>query len=169
MSLPPRLRLMAVLATPPLATSGERTLARVRIAANLIGSTSVSVSNLLDVATNDVREIAKVGAREEPWVKSRAALSTAIGDADAVLLAWGTEPVGSARQHHRDQVAWLLDAIRAQRIPSWTVGGQSRHPSRWQRYTSRAHAGLDFRIALELSLCQVMPVTRIADQAAQPV
>ena len=49
-------RFLAILATPPLVTSGERTLARVRIAAELIGTTSVVIANLLNVATTDVRD-----------------------------------------------------------------------------------------------------------------
>jgi hypothetical protein len=148
----PPLRLLAVLATPPLSTSGERTLARVQMAAALIGSDSISVVNLLRTPTNNVNEVRSVGATAEPWLNSRPALLLALRQADAVLLGWGAEPIGPARHHHRDQVTWLLAEILTTGLPSWTVGGQSRHPSRWQRYTARTHPELDFPTALALTL-----------------
>ncbi|TFC34129.1 DUF1643 domain-containing protein [Cryobacterium sp. TMT2-42-4] len=149
--------LAVILATPPLTTSGERTLARVRMASELMGVSRVSICNLLDVATNDVREVATVGNSAAPWLASRPAILEALGDADDVLLAWGSEPTGPARNHQREQVAWVMNLIASQRTEAWAVGAQPRHPSRWQRYTSRAHAGMDFSSALQLSLGRLPP------------
>jgi hypothetical protein len=158
----PRGRLLVLLASPPLVTSGARTMARVRMVAELMGSESASVSNLLAVPTKDLRAVREVGATIDPWLDSRPAILSALGLAEVVLLAWGTEPVGPARQHHRDQVLWLAKLIATREIPVWTVGGLSRHPSRWQRYTSRTHPGLDFRAALGLSLCEVTPIRGVS-------
>lgn len=146
-------RLLAILATPPLMTPGERTLARVRMAAEIIGCTSVVVQNLLGIATKDVREIAAVGKASEDWLATRESLETDIAIADSVLLAWGcSEPTGPARHHHRAQVAWIMNALKMRGLPYWTFGGQPRHPSRWQRYTSREHPGSPFSTALAASL-----------------
>ena len=146
-------KLLAILATPPLVTSGERTLARVRMAAEFIGSTSVIVGNLLEVATKDVREIATVGRAPECWRDSRESLEAGIAAADSVLFAWGcAEPTGPARHHHRAQVAWIMDVLQMRVLPYWTFGGRPRHPSRWQRYTSREHPGSPFSTALAASL-----------------
>lgn len=149
--------LTAILATPPLSTSGARTLARVEMARDLVGASSVKICNLLNVATNDVLEVRTVGADVAAWQLSRQGIRTALANASDVLLAWGVEPTGRARQHHRTQVAWVMHLIAAQEMDAWVVGAQPRHPSRWQRYTSRAHSGLSFSSALELSLGKVAP------------
>ena len=73
-----------------------------------------------------------------------------------MLLAYGTaEPSGEARAHHREQVRWLDEQIEERSLPTWWVGGAPRHPSRWQRYTWRELPGIEFRDALERSLCHV--------------
>lgn len=145
--------LVAILATPPLVTSGERSLARVRLAAEILGLRSVTVTNLLDVATRDVIDIAHAGRDPEPWLDSRDNLTTQLATAGAVLLAWGTtSPSGPARHHHRAQIAWIADIVRERSLACWTVGGTPRHPSRWQRYTSREHPNIPFSVALAASL-----------------
>ena len=115
----------------------------------------MSVENLFGVRTRDVLDVPLAGAEHSPWIASRAALSAAMVQAEAVLLAWGSEPTGPARAHHRAQASWLMDEIRTHQLRAWTVGGRPRHPSRWQRYTSRSYPDLDFRSALNLSLEKV--------------
>lgn len=148
-------RLLTILATPPLTTSGARTLRRVRMAAEVIGSSSAIVANLLEVATVDVRDIAIAGRDSDEWHNSRGLLQAAIASADYVLLAWGcSEPTGPAKHHHRAQVAWVMGELNTRGLPLWTFGGLPRHPSRWQRYTSREHPGSTFRAAVAVSLRQ---------------
>lgn len=145
--------LAAVLATPPLRTSGARTLGRLQLATNIIGIDSVTVANLLGVATRDVLDIAHVGQEAGPWLASREDLAAHLAGASAVLLAWGTtKPSGPARHHHQAQVAWVTNAIKTLGLPCWTVGGTPRHPSRWQRYTARTHPGVPFAAALAASI-----------------
>lgn len=73
----------------------------------------------------------------------------ALEDASEVVLAYGvTEPTGPAKLHHRWQVQWLKEQIIQLGIPTWTVGGRPRHPSRWQRYTFDVHPEMAFRDAL---------------------
>ncbi len=145
--------LLAILATPPLRTSGHRTQRRVDMAAKLLGFDTTKIVNLLDVPTNDVTEISHVGSDQSAWVASREALSDGIVRADAALLAWGaSEPTGPARAHFREQVAWVEGIIRQRGIDGWTVGGTARHPSRWQRLTATQSALTPFEEALRAAL-----------------
>ncbi|MGC5223722.1 DUF1643 domain-containing protein [Micromonospora sp. DT81.3] len=154
-----RPRLVAILATPPLATSGTRTRRRLERLAPLLGCEQVVIANLLRTPTADVIAISSVGAAQKDWVQSRQGILDAIHLADHVLLAWGTtEPTGTARNHHRDQVEWVLDAVARCSVPVWTVGGTPRHPSRWQRFTSRHLPGVAFDVALRGSLVASIPV-----------
>lgn len=149
----PARRLLAILATPPLTTSGARTRGRLQLATEILCSDVLVIANLIDVPTKDVLDIASVGREPAPWREARGDLASQIAAADAVLLAWGTaEPAGPARGHHRAQVAWVNDVIGSRGIVSWTVGGMPRHPSRWQRYTARRQPGLPFSSALAASL-----------------
>lgn len=148
--------LVAILATPPSATSGVRTRARLALAADAIGATALEVVNLLDVATRDVLDMADAGREVEPWLASRDQIHSSLAKADQVLLAWGiSEPTGPARSHHRAQVHWVMEDITANGLSWWTVGGSPRHPSRWQRYTARTYPGRAFREALDASLRQM--------------
>jgi hypothetical protein len=145
--------LLAILANAPASTSGDRTRRRVVAAKDILGCKSASITNLFAVPTANVVDIATtcVGAAE--WQAMRPAIAEGITRADAILLAWGcTEPSGPARAHHRAQVAWLTQIIKRAGLPVWTVGGAPRHPSRWQRYTSRAYPSLAFNDALAISL-----------------
>lgn len=159
MSLTPAVRsrpLIAVLASPPATTSGLRTEHRVRLVADLLESRSMDIVNLLDVPTASVLDLSEVGAEPEPWLRSRHSLWASLSaDAD-VLLGWGqSEPNGTARHHHRAQIAWLHRQLSQAEARVWTVGGTPRHPSRWQRYTSRSHPTLPFRLALSASLVRL--------------
>jgi hypothetical protein len=145
--------LLAVLANEPATTSGDRTRRRVATATNIIGCTTTVIINLFSVPTATVSGISVAGVEESAWLAARADISDGLRHADAILLAWGcTEPSGAARAHHRSQVAWLVGALSKISLPVWTVGGVPRHPSRWQRYTSRAYPSLAFNDALENSL-----------------
>jgi len=151
-------RLVVVLATPPLATTGERTRARARMAAEIIGAEAAELVNLLSIPTADVNGIATVGQEAHSWLSSRPRLHSAVMAADQVLYAWGiAEPSGPARSHHRDQVRWLLQLVQARGAREWMVGGAPRHPSRWQRYTARMRPGVPFAQALRSTLLPLDP------------
>jgi hypothetical protein len=156
---PSERRLLAVLANPPLATSGLRTLSRVKLAARVIGCGEVGVGNLFSAASKDVTELTVLGVRPDSWLDARAGLLREICAADDVLLGWGcTEPCGEARLHHRSQVGWLMGVLESQSAQVWTVGGLPRHPSRWQRYTAREYPGREFVSALAASLRAGLPM-----------
>src|SRR4051794_31018520 len=151
----PARRLLAILASPPLATSGSRTRARLTLAARLIGCDTFAVANLISIPTTDVLDISVVGHEKASWCDARIRLAAQLDDAEDVLLGWGcTEPVGAARKHHRSQVAWLRTEVSRHGFRPWTLGGKPRHPSRWQRYTARYHNGLPFVDALAEALHQ---------------
>jgi hypothetical protein len=146
--------LLAILASPPLTTSGDRTRARLHLAAELLGYDQVELANLLSSATSTVLEISVVGASAEPWDRARPDIDGALERATGVLLGWGcSEPNGLARLHHRRQTAWLAVRTAAHDLPRWTIGGAPRHPSRWQRYTHRTFPGVEFRDAVRRALC----------------
>lgn len=145
--------LLAVLATPPLATSGDRTRHRLDLASVILGCSVVEIGNLLTAPTHSVLDIAIVGAAAAAWEPARAELAERLSCADEVLLGWGhTEPTGPARRHHRAQVDWLTEQLLADGRTCWTVGPTPRHPSRWQRYTARHYPGLNFEDALGQAL-----------------
>jgi hypothetical protein len=147
--------LVAVLANPPL-TDGKRTLSRVALAAELLGFADVAVANLFSMPSHRTGAIAELGATEEGWLTARASLETCLGAGDGVLLAYGaTSPSGEARLQFRQQVAWLRSRITARELPTWHVGDGPRHPSRWQRWTYRAHPDVPFAEALRSSLVPV--------------
>jgi hypothetical protein len=146
--------LLAVLASPPLTPSGNRTRKRLELATALIGCGSIKIVNLVATPTVDVLGIAVVGTEPGPWLTARETIRDGLEHADAVLLGWGcTEPPGPARYYHRAQVAWLLQIATHRGLARWTVGGTPRHPSRWQRYTARAFPDLPFETALASALC----------------
>lgn len=141
--------LLAVLASPPLTTSGVRTRHRLDLAARLLGHERVEIVNLFSCPTSNVLDIAKFGMCDRLWTAARVAILGGLDSADAVIYGWGTtEPVGPARYHHREQVRWLRSVVADRGQSGWTVGGTPRHPSRWQRLTSRRFPGLAFEEAL---------------------
>lgn len=144
--------LAAILASPPL-TTGQRTLARLEMAREILGYDDVVVANVVDVATRSTGELATVGGEPDVWVRARPQLRAAITQADVVMLGYGcTEPSGPARLHFRAQAAWLQDLVNQLGLPVVMVGNAPRHPSRWQRWTSRQHPDLAFPDALRLEL-----------------
>lgn len=145
--------LLAVLASPPSGTSGQRTLARVSMAAALIGCSDYQVANVFAEPTADVLAITAAGTTSKHWMTAREALEPLIEKADNVLFAWGkTEPAGPAREFHRAQIEWLICQTSQAAAAVWMVGAEPRHPSRWQRYTSREHPQLPFPEALDRAL-----------------
>jgi hypothetical protein len=150
--------LLAVLASPPCGTSGQRTLARVSMAAALIGCSDYQVANVFAEPTPDVLAITAAGATAKPWMTARESLEPLIEKADNVLFSWGkTEPTGPAREFHRAQIEWLISQASRVEAAIWMVGAEPRHPSRWQRYTSREHPYLPFPQALGHALRIVSP------------
>lgn len=150
---PPRRRdLIAILANPPL-TDGTRTLRRVELAAELLGFSQVRVANLFALPSHATGAIALLGAEEHGWLAARGTLTSLLGSADGALLAFGvTTPSGAARLHFARQVEWLRFLVAQNGLPAWQVGDGPRHPSRWQRWTHRAHPGVPFAEALHSSL-----------------
>lgn len=136
----PKRRLCAVLACPPT-TSGNRTLNALAVAAGCLELPDVAVVNLLGATASNTAAMSLVGAAGDVWHSSRPALEHGVRRADALIAAWGVQPLGGqARQHHRDQVAWLVQTAEdAGHDSAWTVGGQPRHPSRWHQFASDRH------------------------------
>jgi hypothetical protein len=155
--------LLAVLANPP-ATSGERSRARVALAADLLGFDDFVIENLFAISSHATGAIATLGATADGWLKARPALLASLADAAGVLFAYGTSaPTGAARTLFRDQVAWLDAVVVESGLPAWQVGDGARHPSRWQRWTSRAHPDQCFTHALDAALRVVhAPASRVA-------
>jgi hypothetical protein len=149
--------LLCILANPPLGP-GERTRARLGLARDILGFETMTVSNLFAVPSSDVTDISALGAARAGWVLARRQLEPALSACDGVLLAYGVaEPTGTARKHHREQVAWVTDKIASLSLPTFQVGDGPRHPSRWQRWTARHHGTLEFSAALRISIKSSAP------------
>ena len=158
-------RLLAVLANPPQTTSGLRTHGRVAMAGALLGCEEASIVNLFGTPSRDVTAIGALGRNSAAWAAARPAILLALAEADDVLLGWGcTEPTGSARLHHREQVSWLIGLLRDQSRQAWMVGARPRHPSRWQRYTAKCFPGMTFADGLAAAL---MPAALVDDAERQ--
>ncbi|MDI2020000.1 hypothetical protein PJL18_00496 [Paenarthrobacter nicotinovorans] len=147
--------LLCVLANPPT-TSGIRTMSRVNLACALLRYDQVRVENLFAMPSHSANDISLLGRSEAGWLEARAGLAQAVAQSTGVLLAYGmAEPSGLARVHHRDQVAWLWQAIANEALPVFQMGDGPRHPSRWHRWTSRFHVGLPFAEGVRNSLLEV--------------
>lgn len=147
--------LLVVGSNPPSQTSGARTLGRVDLARQVLGFERAHLVNLFALPSYRSDGLSKLGSTPEGWLAARDMIEDGLESAGAVLLAYGTQmPSGAARQHHRDQVAWLGDRITERAVPTWWVGGAPRHPSRWHRYTWREFVGIEFGDALRQSLSQ---------------
>lgn len=137
---------------PPL-TSGTRTRSRVELARTLLGFEVVEHGNLFGHATKDLAGIATIGVREDGWLAARRELIGQLRGAQGALLGYGVQrPSGVAGRLFKEQVAWLEAELTDLALPVWVVGGQPRHPSRWQRYTHRVHFGTPFEVALSAAL-----------------
>lgn len=128
-----------MLASPPL-TTGARTLAHLRVAAEILGCDRMRVVNLFGIATADVPAISIVGQDPAGWVAARPSIEAAFAEADVLLAAWGVDLLtGPARDHRRAQLRWLASvAATAHHRTALTVG-EARHPSRWHQYVSDRH------------------------------
>lgn len=145
-------QLVAVLANPPLA-DGKRTMRRVALAAEILGFGAVEIANLFAFPSQGTGAICEIGAREDGWIAARPTLEARVSAADGILLAYGTtSPAGPARVHFRNQIGWLLGLMATTGTGAWHVGDGPRHPSRWQRWTCRAHPDIPFTTALARSL-----------------
>lgn len=145
----------AVLFNPPLST-GTRTLARVALAAKLLGHQEVGVVNLFPVATKSVLDVNVIGKDLDLWISARLHIAQQLAAHGDVLLAYGCqEPVGEVRGYFRTQIAWLRKELDNAGSRTWSVSDQPRHPSRWQRHTARNYPGVPFTTALGLALQQV--------------
>lgn len=150
-----RHRLLCILANPPLG-DGARTLARVKLATELLAFETAVVGNLFAAPSESVTAISQLGASQQGWMQARLQLAELIDSCDGVLLAYGiAAPTGTARQHHSQQLDWLNVRLAERAVPQYRVGDGSRHPSRWQRWTARAYPGLPFNEALLKSLIDV--------------
>lgn len=157
--------LLVIGTNPPSVTTGQRTLARVEQGRAVLGFNEAKVVNLFALPSYRSGGLAELGTTSVGWEKARENLGEGLDEAAGVLLAYGTQmPSGPARQHFHDQVSWLETEIMTRRLPVWWVGGKPRHPSRWQRYTCRAHPGLGFEEALALSLVRRTPSTASVDK-----
>ena len=144
--------LLFVALNPPL-TSGTRTRARGELARTLLGFELVEYGNLFAHATRDLAGIATVGVSEDGWTAARSELTPQIRRAQGALLGYGVQsPSGTAGRLFKKQVEWLEAELTHLAVPVWVVGGQPRHPSRWQRHTHRAHFGTPFELALSAAL-----------------
>ena len=147
--------LVAVLASPPT-TSGDRTRSRVELVRTTLGARRTCIANLFPIPTHRTTDITRVGIHAADWLSVRPKMAEILSKADAVLLAYGvSEPTGDVRALYRDQLAWLGGVLAGINAPLYQVGGAPRHPSRWQRWTSRTHPDLPFRAALDLSLSAI--------------
>jgi hypothetical protein len=147
--------LLVILSNPPT-TSGNRTLQRVDGARAVLGYSTVVAANLFSIPTYRTSGISIVGEAVEGWEAARVLLSDALASADAVILAYGCqEPSGLARQHFRDQLAWLHEKIQERDLRTWMIDGRPRHPSRWHRHTYKQYPDLGFAEALPLVLREV--------------
>lgn len=155
------MRLLAVLATPPL-TSGARTLSRVSLAASILGCDEYVAVNLFPVATQSVLDLRTLGAVSAPWEAAREPIHSALMESDLVLLAYGvTKPSGPAGKHFMDQVGWINAQADELGRPRYDLAGRPAHPSRWQRYTNRLHPSLDFQSAV----ARLLRPTGVADSS----
>lgn len=149
------MKLVAVLANPALADCGFRTRARVGLAAEIIGCQTVTIVNLFPMESRSSMSIAEMGGTVSPWLAARSDIGEAVANADEILLGFGvTSPSGPAGGYHHAQIAWTKALVARAAATPWMVGGQPRHPSRWQRYTSRAFPELAFGEALRFVLRQ---------------
>lgn len=146
-------RTLLIVGSNPPVTSGNRTLGRADLARQILGFDRTSIANLFSLPTYRTGGMSLAGLDVSGWREARSHLLAAFAEADAVLLAYGTtKPSGAAAQHYLEQVAWIEEQIVKHGLEKWLVGGEPRHPSRWQRYTYRAFPGVPFHEALRASL-----------------
>lgn len=147
--------LVAVLSNPPV-TDGRRTVRRVELATMILGFDDHRIVNIFAWPSHATRELNLLGAADSGWAEARPGIVTALNSAAGVLLGYGsTAPVGLARIQFRAQVDWLKGQLSTRMLPVWQLGDGPRHPSRWQRWTYRAHPNIPFDEAVRRSLVSV--------------
>lgn len=113
----------------------------------------MTIGNIFSLPTNRTGDISAIGKEPDGWLDARNHLESQLCAADGVLLGYGCkEPSGPARHLHREQVSWLNEQLEHFQHEVWWVGGQPRHPSRWQRHTSRDYPEMTFPNALKIAL-----------------
>lgn len=123
------------------------------MACDILQIDGLVIANLLDIPMYRTGELSILGRDPDLWLQSRSAIAAAVTTADSVLFGYGcTQPSGVARYHFRAQTSWVSGLAAGLGLSPVMVGGEPRHPSRWQRWTSRRYPGLDFRAALRLEL-----------------
>lgn len=148
------LTLAVILMNPPL-TSGKATIGRLRKVGQIFGVDEVHVANLFPIPSRSTDVIEEIGVDEADWVRARSDIAQTLLGASHVLLAYGIRaPRLGAGLHQSSQVQWLLSSLQSAPSRIWMVGESPRHPSRWQRYTSRAFPGQPFDQALRAALIE---------------
>lgn len=123
------------------------------MAARILGYDQAVITNLFPAPTQSVLHVNAIGIDARLWETGRPAISEALAGATDVLLAYGCqEPTGPARYHFRNQLDWLRVELESRDRVLWSVSTRLRHPSRWQRHTSRHYPGMPFLEALRRSL-----------------
>lgn len=151
-------RLLVIGSNPPSQTSGERTIRRVDLARASLGFGEAHIANLFSLASYRSGAVTTLGSEADGWLAARTELHAGLQRADGLLMAYGVQaPSGPARAHHREQLGWIVDELSLLALPVGGVGGAPRHPSRWQRFTSRAYPQLPFHEALKRSMICVKP------------
>lgn len=141
-----------VLLNPALG-GGARTLNRVAKLASHSRAENYRVVNLFETPTASTSELARLGEDELAWQGARAAILDSIRCSKSAILAYGVAaPPGAVMPVFNRQVDWLGTVLGENDVLAWQVGGAPRHPSRWQRYTSRFYSDLTFDQALVLSV-----------------
>ncbi|MBF4998647.1 DUF1643 domain-containing protein [Nocardia sp. BSTN01] len=144
-----------MLSNPPV-TDGRRTARRVDLATMILGFDAYRIVNMFAWPSHATGELNQLGTADSGWAEARPDIVSALNSAGGVLLGYGsTAPVGAARIQFRAQVDWLKGQLSTLMLPVWQFGDGPRHPSRWQRWTYRAHPNIPFDEAVRLSLVPV--------------
>jgi hypothetical protein len=132
--------LCALLMNPPK-TSGDVTRRHLGVAAQILSCELVTIGNLFAIPTTTVLEINNVGRTDDGWQSAQGPLKTAVADATHILAAWGVRGLhGAAAANLARQREWLCNLLLDAGHPNvWTLGGETRHPSRWHQYVSDRH------------------------------
>lgn len=128
-----------MLLNPPKGV-GERTITHLQVVRECLNCDVVQIVNLYPHATKDLAGLGRVAGDTKDWIEQRHVISTALRQADEVLLGWGVSlPTGPARARMIAQISWAIDQLQSLGVVPWVVGDGPRHPSRWHQYVSDRH------------------------------
>ena len=164
------LRLAALLATPPLKTSGfvPSPGCALRVQFWGISRSPPSTSWLSRLMTFEALRRRAVWSSRGCSRVSRSC-QRSMSQTPYFVLGVCLRPSGPALGHFRLQVRWVGEVLAARGIESaYCFGDGPRHPSRWQRYTSRAHPDLSFEEAAVASL-RLVQVPSLVNVIAAPM